>query len=184
MVAVRRAIGVADATGQRHGAVVREHVPVERVQGGIVDVGREHALTEIVEDGGADGAAEPAEGLFVELGPSARARLEGEQADALAAVAQGEDEQARAAVLPRDRVPHHRTVAVVDLPFFARGGHDHGMRVGRLRAAQLAHEAPHAGVPGREAVLVDQVLPDRHGVAAAAEGQLDQLPIRLSQALA
>jgi hypothetical protein len=54
------AIGMADATGQRHGAVVREHVPVERVQGGIVDVGREHALLEVIEDGGADGHPRPA----------------------------------------------------------------------------------------------------------------------------
>ncbi len=74
---------------------------------------------------------------------------------------------------------YHRTVAVVDLAFLARRGDDHGVRVGRRLAAQHAHETPHAGVAGRGAVLVDQVLPDRHGVAAAAEGQLDQLSVRL-----
>ena len=36
----------------------------------------------------------------VELGPAARARVEGEEADALAAVAEGEEEEPRAAVLP------------------------------------------------------------------------------------
>ena len=44
------AIGIPDATGQRDDAVVREHVAVERVQGGVVDVRREHALPQIVED--------------------------------------------------------------------------------------------------------------------------------------
>jgi len=44
------AIGIADATGQRDDPVVGEDVAIERVQGGVVDVGREHALAEIVED--------------------------------------------------------------------------------------------------------------------------------------
>ncbi len=49
-------------------------------------------------------------------------------------------------------------------------------------AAELGHKAPHAGVAAREVVLIDQVLPDGHGVAAAAEGQLNQLPVRLAGA--
>ncbi len=38
--------GSAHPTGQRDGAVVREHVAIERVQGGIVDVRRQHALAQ------------------------------------------------------------------------------------------------------------------------------------------
>ena len=114
------AIGIADAAGQRDDAVMGEHVAVERVQGGVVDVGREHALAEIVEDDDLHGAAEAAEGLLVQLAPAPRARREGQQADALAAVAEGEDEEPRAAVLPGERMPHHRAVAVVDLAFLAR----------------------------------------------------------------
>ena len=57
-----------------------------------------------------------------------------------------------------------------------------GCASGGALAAERHHEAPHAGVAGREAVLIDEVLPDRHGVAAAAEGQLDQLAIRLAGA--
>jgi hypothetical protein len=41
---------IPDATGQRDDAIVREHVAIERVQGGVVEVRREHALPQIVED--------------------------------------------------------------------------------------------------------------------------------------
>ena len=61
------AIGIADATGQRDHAVVGEHVAVERIERGVVDVGREHALAEIVEDDDLHGAAEAAKRLFVQL---------------------------------------------------------------------------------------------------------------------
>ena len=43
-------IGIADATRQRDGAVVREHVAIERIERRVVDVRREHALFEVVED--------------------------------------------------------------------------------------------------------------------------------------
>src|SRR5207245_75662 len=55
---------------------------------------------------------------------------------------------------------------------------DHRVRVRRALAAELHHEAPHARILGREAVLIDEVLPDRHGVATAAESQLDELAVR------
>src|SRR3989441_6419938 len=102
------AVGIADATGQRDDAVVRQHVAVERIERGVVDVRREHALAKIVEDDDLHGAAEAAETLLVQLAPAARARGEGQQADALAAVAEREEEEARAAVLARARVAHHR----------------------------------------------------------------------------
>src|SRR5439155_17601791 len=108
------AIGIADATGQRDDAVVRQHVAVERIERGVVDVRREHALAKIVEDDDLHGAAEAAETLLVQLAPAARARGEGQQADALATVAEREEEEARAAVLARARVAHHRAVAVID----------------------------------------------------------------------
>ena len=41
--------GSRDAARQRDDAVVREHVAVERIERGVVDVGREHALAQIVE---------------------------------------------------------------------------------------------------------------------------------------
>ena len=172
------AIGIADARGQCDDTVVGEDVAVERVQGGVVDVGREHALAEIVEDDDLHGAAEAAEGLLVQLAPAPRARREGQRADALAAVAEREAKQPRAAVLARGRVTHDRAVAVVDLTFFPGRRDDDRVRLGRLRSAVAAHEAAHAGVLGGEAVVVDEIAPDR--VAAPGDGELDQVPIRLA----
>ena len=129
-----------------------------------------------------DRPAQPAKRLLVQLGPAPGARREGQQADALAAIAQGEDEQPGPAVLARVGMPHHRAVAVVDLAFFPGGRHDHGVRLGGPLAPQRDDEAADAGVLGGEAVIVDEIAPDRHGVAAAAQGRLDQLAIRLAGA--
>ena len=52
---------------------------------------------------------------------------------------------------------------------------------GSRARAQLRHEALHARVAAREALLVDQVLPDRLRVAAAGERRLDQLTKRLAR---
>ncbi len=172
------AIGIADATGQRDDAVVRQHVAVERIQGGVVEVRREHALPEIVEDDDVAGATKATEGLLMQLAPAACARGEGQQADAFAAVAEREDEEPRAAVLARPRMAHHRAVTVIDLAFLAGRRDDHGVRLGRPVPAQRDDEAAHAGVLGGKAVVVDEIPPDGHRVAAAGEGELDQFAVR------
>ena len=174
-------IRIPDATRQGDGAVVREHVAIERVQRRIVDVRLQHALAQIVEDDDLDRPAQPAKRLLVQLGPAPRARREEQEPDALAAVAQREDEQPRAAVLARLGMPDHRPGAVVDLAFFAGGRHDDGVRVGGRLAAEREDEAADAGVLRGKAVIVDEVAPDRHGVAAARDGDLDQLAIRLAR---
>ena len=114
------AIGVADPARQRDDAVVREHVAVERIQRGVVDVRREDALAQVVEDDDAHRAAQPPEGLLVQLGPDLRARAPHEQPHRLARVAERQDEEPRPAVLARARVADHRPLAVVDLAFLAR----------------------------------------------------------------
>src|SRR5205823_6475656 len=121
------AIGMADAAWERDDAVVREDVAVERVERRVVDVGREHPLLEIVEDDGLRHAAEPAKRLLVELRPDPRTRLPGQEPDRLAAVAEGENEEARAAVLAGLRMADHRAVAVsvdTSLAGFAGGSVD------------------------------------------------------------
>ena len=146
--------------------------------------GREHALFEIVEDDDADGAAEPAKRALVQLGPDLRARAPHQEPHRFARVAERQDKQPRAPVLAGLRVAHHRAVAVIDLAFFAGRRGDHDARFGRRRAAELRDEAPDAGVPRGEAVIVDEVLPDRHRVAAAPQRLGDQLAVRLAGARA
>jgi hypothetical protein len=63
---------------------VREHVAVQRIERRIVDIRREDAFFEIIEDDDADRAAEPSKGALVELGPDLRARLPHEQTHGLA----------------------------------------------------------------------------------------------------
>jgi hypothetical protein len=93
------AIGVADATRERDDTVVREHVAVERIEGGVVDIRREDAFLEIVEDDDAHGAAESTKRTLVELGPHLRARLPHQKADRFARVAERQDEESCASVL-------------------------------------------------------------------------------------
>jgi hypothetical protein len=52
------AIGIAHAARQRDDAVVGEHVAIERIERGIVDVRREHAFAQVVEDDDLDRAAQ------------------------------------------------------------------------------------------------------------------------------
>jgi len=60
-------IGMAHATGQCGDAVMRQHVAVERIERGIVDVGREHAFLQVVEHDPTRRAGEPAKRLLVQL---------------------------------------------------------------------------------------------------------------------
>ncbi len=95
-------------------------------------------------------------------------------------VAQRQDEEARAPILAGLRVAHHRAVAVVHLAFLAGRGGDDDARLRRRRAAERDHEASHAGVARGEAMVIDEVLPDRHGVAPAMQGFGDQLAVGLA----
>src|SRR5438046_8093579 len=107
--------------------------------------------------------------FLVELRPDAGARLPREQADALATVAEREEEEPRAPVLARRGMADHGAVAVVDLALLARRGLNHGVGLGGRGAAELADVAHDARVGGGEAVGVDEVLPDGHRVAPAGE---------------
>jgi len=86
------AIRIADAAGQRDDVVVLEHVAVQRIDGGIVDVWLEHPLAQIVEHGDPCHPAQPAKGLLVQLSPRLRAGAEHQQANRLAAVAERQHE--------------------------------------------------------------------------------------------
>ena len=60
-------------------------------------------------------ATQSAESLLMEFGPGARAGMEAQQPDALAAEAERQHEQPRAPVLAGARIADHRAGAVIDL---------------------------------------------------------------------
>ena len=135
------AVGILNPA--RHGdrAVVRQHVAIKRIESGIVNVGDEHALAQIVEHDDAGGAAQPAKSSFVQFGPDARTGAEGQRTNRFAAAAQRHHEQPGAPVLAALGITHHGTGAVIDLRFLAGRGDDHDTGFGGLRSASLAHEA-------------------------------------------
>lgn len=175
-------IGIGDAARERDDPIVRKHVAIERIQRGVIDVGRQDALFQIVQDDDADGATESAKCAFVQLGPHLRARPPHEQPHRFAGVAERQDEEPRASVLARDAIAHHRPGAVIHLAFVPGGGGDDDARVGGRAATLLRDKTSDTGVAGGEAVIVDQVLPDGHRVAATTHRFGNQLPVRLAGA--
>src|ERR1019366_526007 len=93
--------------------------------------------------------------------------------------AQRHHEQPGAPVLAALGIAHHGTGTVINLRLLAGRGDDYDASFRGLGSAPLAHEALHALVAAGEAVLGDQVLPDGPRIAAAADPQLDGLPVRL-----
>ena len=160
-----------------------EHIPVERVEFGVVDIGFQNTFGEIVEHDVFRGSTEAAEGGFVQFRPDLTAGLEAQQTDAFAAEAERQHEEAGATVFASFRITDLRAGAVVDLQFFARGGEDDGAGFRSLRAALLADEAFDGFVGAGEAVTVDHFLPDRHGVAAGHESLLDEVAVGFARAV-
>jgi len=109
----------------------------------------------------------------MQLGPGLHTGLEDQEADRLAAVAERQHEQTHPAVLAAVRVADHRAGAVIDLGLFAGRGLDHGTGFFGCAAEHLAHEAFDALIAASEAAGVDQVLPDRHGIATTRQTQFD-----------
>ena len=66
------AIRIAHATWEADDPIVREHVAIDGIERRVVDVRREHAFFESVEDDEARRAAQPAKRPLVELATSAR----------------------------------------------------------------------------------------------------------------
>src|ERR1700674_5133616 len=116
----------------------------------------------------------------MEFGPDACTRTPRQQTYRFAAVAEGQYEQSRPAILPTLRIAHHRPTAVIDLGFFSCGGEDDARRLWPLWSSKLAHETLHGLIAARQAVIGNQVLPDGHGIPAPRQSLLDQLAIRFA----
>ena len=132
--------GSLHAARQRDRAVMLQHVAVERIERGIVDIGREHAFAQIIQHDHARHAAQSAKRFLVQFRPDSRAGSEHQQANRFPAVAERQHEQPRAPVLAALRIAHHGAGAVIDLRLFARRGLDHHASFRSRRSAQLAYE--------------------------------------------
>src|SRR5579885_1884217 len=162
--------------------VVLQHVTVQRIERGLINVWREHALAQIIEHHHASGPASPAKRLLMQLGPDTRTGTEHQKANGLPAVSQRQNEQSSAPILAVLRIAHHRAGAVINLGLLTGSGFNHHAGFWRRRSAQLPHKAFHAGVFFAEAITVHQVLPNRHGIAALGQCSFDELAVRFAGA--
>jgi len=153
---------------------------VHRVQLRLVQVRLDHPFLEVVQHDVAAAAAEVAPGLLVQLGPGLLAGLPHHAPEAAARVPQRGHEQPRAPVDVLARHARERPFAVVDLHLLA-GQERQSVELLGLALAQLAHEPFDRVVRPSKAVLVDQVLVNRHGVASQAQLRLDPRTVRLAR---
>src|SRR5262249_20666220 len=70
------AVRVLYAAGQSNRAIVMEHVPIQRVERGIIHIGREHTLAQIIENDNTRRTAQPAKRFLVQLSPGSRTGAE------------------------------------------------------------------------------------------------------------
>src|SRR5450432_405059 len=173
-------VRVIRPTGQGDHAIVPEDVAIQRVQRRVVPVRLEDTFAKIVEHHRLRRPAQPLKRAFVQLRPDLRARSHRQQPYGLPTVSEREHEKTRPSVLPRRCVPHHRSLAVVDLAFLARLSDDGRVGLGHFLSAQLDREEPDAVVAGRETMVRHQILVDRHRVPTQPQALLDQIPVRFA----
>ena len=85
-------IGILDPARQCHHTVMSEHVPIQRIEGGIVDIRNQHSFPQIVENDHSDRATDATKSFLMQLGPDARTRTPHQQAYGFATVAKGHHE--------------------------------------------------------------------------------------------
>src|SRR5947209_13548134 len=102
----------------------------------------------------------------MQCGPDVCRRAEHQKAHAFPAVSEREHEQPRTTVLAGFRIAHHGAGAVIDLCFLTGSCLNHRASFRRYGHLQLVYEALDALIARTETASIDQVLPDRHGIAA------------------
>src|ERR1035441_9151682 len=142
-----------------------EHVAIQRIHGGIIDVWLEHPLAQVVEHHDTGHPAQPAEGLLVQFGPRLRAGAEHQQANRLAAVAERQHEYPCAPVLAAVRLADHGKSAASDREFSARRGLDSRAGLRQLLPTELTNESLDALICAGETIAIHQILPDGLGIA-------------------
>jgi hypothetical protein len=69
---------ILDSARHGHRAVVREHVTIKRIEGGIVNIGNEYAFAQVVKHHDACTSTQPAKRFLVKFGPDARTGMKHE----------------------------------------------------------------------------------------------------------
>ena len=106
--------------------------------GGIVNVRNQNAFLQVVENHDSRTSTESAKGFLMEFGPDARTRTPRQQANAFAAVAQGQHEQPGPSILAGLRIADQRAAAVIDLSFFPWLGEDDPRCLRQLGTSPIA----------------------------------------------
>ncbi len=152
---------------------------VHRVELGLVQIGLDHPLLEVVEHHVLAGSTKVAPGLLVQAGPGLLAGLPHHAAKAAPGVAQRHHEQARPAVARGAQNTGGRALAVIHLCLLARGELQAVELLGST-LAQPTGKALDTVVGAGESVLIDQVLVDGHEVALEPQLRFDERAVRLT----
>ncbi len=174
------AIGIGDPGRIGHGPVVRQHRCIQRVELGLVEVGLDDTLLEIIQDDILDGAPEVAKRLLMQPAPGALIRRPAHVPVGAPRVAQRHHEQPGPAHLARDRVAGRCSQPPVHLRLFPRGELQ-PVILRRIARPQAAHEPLHAVVAMGKTQALHQVLVERHRGAAKANLLIDPLAVRLTR---
>src|SRR6266576_4068011 len=154
-----------------------EHVAIEGIERGLVDVRNQNTFAQIIQHQDARSSAESTKSFLVQFGPDTCAGAERQQPYCLATIAQRKHEQTGASILAALRFAYHRPAAVINLTLLSCSSEDHRPCLWYLGSTQFVSEAPNALIATLESVVGDQVLPDGPGIAIPTQTQLDDFPV-------
>ena len=159
---------------------MRQGGGVDRVELGLVQVGLDDTLLEVVQRHVLRATAKVSKRALVQLGPDLLAGLPDHTAVAGPRVAQRGHEQARFAVPIGAWHSGGRAFSVVHLHLLA-GQEGQAVELFGLLVAQPGHKALDRVVLAGKALAVNQVLVDGHGVTTQAQLGFDGVSMRLAQ---
>jgi len=173
------AVGVTHAGRVAHHTIVFQCGSIDSVELGLVQVGFDDPLLEVVQHHVAAGTTEVAPSFFMQACPGFLTGFPHDPAKAAPGVTQGHYKQARLAKALGAGNTGECALAVIDLGFFA-GGKFQTVKLLGFVFAQATAEAFDAVVGAGKTMAVDQVLVDGHVVALEAQLGFDEFPMGLA----
>ena len=174
------AIGILNAAVHGHDTVVRQHIPKQWIESGIVNVSNDDSLAQIIENYDPRTPTQATKSFLMQFGPHTGTRTPDQQTYRLTAIAKRLHEQARSAIFSALRIAHHRARSVIGLCFFSSCGVNNPHGLGLCRTAKLVNKTLHGLVTMGKAVIGNQVLPDGHGIPTTTQSLLEQFTVRLA----